>query len=56
MLALMSILTFIVFIPTLAIEKNKEPETQTIIQASWAFGHGLISKIDFHKRVCPSYL
>ena len=50
-LALMEHLNIHCFHTYLAIEKNKEPETQTIIQASWAFGRKvLISKIDFHRR------
>ena len=50
-LALMEHLNIQCFHTYLAIEKNKEPETQTIIQASWVFGRKvLISKIDFNKR------
>ena len=50
-LALMEHLNIQCFHTYLAIEKNKEPETQTIIQASWVFGRKvLISKIDFNKK------
>ena len=50
-LALMENLNIQCFHTYLTIGKNKEPETQTIIQASWALGRKvLISKTDFHKR------
>ena len=50
-LALMKKLNIKCFHTYLAIKKNKEPETQTIIQASWACGRQvLIHKTDFKNR------
>lgn len=50
-LGLMENLNIQCFHTYLAIGKNKEPETQTIIQASWSCGRQvLISKTDFQNR------